>query len=176
MIKNEQQYHVTKSWAERLETAIAGVHQNQEQKKNDPDGWQILLESYQIQLESLQDEIAEYETLNAHDHSQPVVLHINEINELSNVLIKARIAFKITQKEIAACSGITEQQIKNHEEKDYQNASFVDVLAVSDVLGIKIQQGAVVAELYDFYKEKLAALRECEHLTPQISASPPHKS
>lgn len=160
MIKNEHQYYVTKSWAEKFERAIASVRQNEQNEKNDPDGWQLLQGSYQSQLNSLQEEIAEYETLTTHDPNQPVVIKITEVNEISDVIIKARIAFKISQEELAALSGITEKEIQQHEEKDYQNASFVDVLAVTDALGIKIEQGAFVAKLYEFYKEKLAAIRQ----------------
>lgn len=67
MIKNQHQYYVTKSWAEKFERAIASVRQNEQ---NDLDGWQLFQGSYQSQLNSLQEKIAEYETLTTHDTNQ----------------------------------------------------------------------------------------------------------
>lgn len=45
------------------------------------------------------------------------------------------------------------KKIQQYKKKYYQNASFVNVLAVTDALGIKIEQGAFVAKLYEFYKK-----------------------
>ncbi len=172
MIKNELEYSVTNSWVDKFERAIASLHQNEDKRKKDPDGWQLLQDSYQSRLDTLREEMAEYETLKAHDPSKPIVLKIDDINKLSDLLIKARIAFKISQKELAALCDRTEEQIKAYEDKDYQNASYLDFLAVIDALGINIKEGVFFAELYDFYKDRLAAIRQAEHLTPQIPASP----
>ncbi|MDF5732846.1 MAG: hypothetical protein PUP92_33845, partial [Rhizonema sp. PD38] len=84
---------------------------------------------------------------------------------LSDILIKARIAFKINLYELAVLCDRTEEQIKSFEDKDYQNASFVDFLAVSDALGIKIQEDKFVAELDGFYKEHLATIRQTENVS-----------
>lgn len=165
MIKNEHQYQITQSWAEKFERAIASLRQNEEKKKKDPDGWQLLQDSYQSQLNALLEEMTEYETLTAHDPNQPIVLKIDDINKLSDLLIKARIALKISQKELAFLCDRTEEQINSYEDKDYQNASFVDFLTVSDALGIQIQDTSFFAELYDFYKDRLAAIRQSEILT-----------
>ena len=162
MIKNEHQYQVTKSWAENFSTAIVSLRQNEDRKNKDPDGWQLLLDSYQSQMKSLQDEIAEYEVLIAHEPNQPVVLQVNDFNQISDLLIKARIALKISQKELAYLCDRTEEQIQNYEEKDYQNASFIDFLAISDALGIQIKEGKFFAQLHEFYKDRLTALRESE--------------
>lgn len=168
MIKNEHQYQVTKSWAEKFSTAIASLHQNEEKKNKDPDGWQLLLDSYQSQMKSLQDEIAEYEALIAHDPHQPVVLKVNDFSQISDLLIKARIALKISQKELAYLCERTEEQILNYEEKDYQNANFIDFLAVSDALGIQIQEGKFFAQLHEFYQDRLNAMRESYHLNAPV--------
>lgn len=168
MIKNEHQYQVTKSWAEKFSTAIESLHQNEEKKNQDLDGWQLLLDSYQSQMKSLQDEIAEYEALISHDPHQPVVLKVNDFSQISDLLIKARIALKISQKELAYLCDRTEEQIHNYEEKDYQNASFIDFLAVSDALGIQIQEGQFFAQLHEFYQERLTAMRESYHLNAPV--------
>ncbi|HAG82117.1 MAG TPA: hypothetical protein DCL61_13355 [Cyanobacteria bacterium UBA12227] len=163
MIKNELQYEVTKDWAEKFARAIVAVRQSEERRKTDPDGWQLLQDSYQSQLESLQDEIDEYETLIAHDPNQPVVLNLDDINKISELLIKARIAFKITQKELAYMCDRTEDEIKAYEERNYHNSSFLDFLAVIDSLGIQCQEGRFYAVLDDFYKDRLVAIRQSEN-------------
>ncbi|NER37515.1 MAG: hypothetical protein F6J93_26725 [Oscillatoria sp. SIO1A7] len=49
-----------------------------------------------------------------------------------------------------------------YEDKDYEQASFLDFMAVSDALGIQLKEGVYMAELNDFYKECLEAIREGE--------------
>jgi ribosome-binding protein aMBF1 (putative translation factor) len=168
MIKNEHQYRVSQDWADKFERSLASLRQNEEKKNNDPDGWQLLQDSYQTQLNTIKQEIAEYETIINHDPKELVNLTIAYIDELSDILIKARIALKISQKELAALSGLTESQIESYEDKDYQNARFVEAIAVSNALGIKIKKGNCVAELSDFYQEILAQIREESCLMQQL--------
>lgn len=168
MIKNEHQYQVTKTWAENFSTAIASLRQNEEKKNKDPEGWQLLQDSYQSQMKSLQDEIAEYESLIAHDPNQPVIVKVNDFNNISDLLIKARIALKISQKELAYLCDRTEEQIQKYEDKDYQNASFIDFLTIGDALGIQIQESKFVAQLHEFYKDRLTAMRESYHLNTPV--------
>ncbi len=169
MIKNERQYRVSQDWADKFERSIVSLRQNEEKKKNDPDGWQLLQDSYQNQLNTLRQEIAEYETITNHDPKELVNLTIADIEEISDILVQARIALKISQKELADLSGLTESEIKSYEENDYQNARFLDAISVSNALGIKIKKCDCVAELSDFYQERLAEIREESFLVPQIS-------
>ena len=109
--------------------------------------------------ESIVDEIEEYEALIAHNPNQPIVLRIDCMDELSDLLIKARIAFKITHQELAALCHLTTEQIQLFEDKDYQNASYIDFLAVANALGVEIVDGKFVANLDDFFRHKLADIR-----------------
>ncbi|MDF5731109.1 MAG: helix-turn-helix transcriptional regulator [Rhizonema sp. PD38] len=81
-------------------------------------------DSYQSQVDELKEQIAEYEALVNHDYHEPIVLKINDINHLPQLLIKARMAAKLSQKELADLAGLTESQIKLYEDKDYESASF----------------------------------------------------
>lgn len=65
------------------------------------------------------------------------MLEIENLDYLSDLLIKARIAFKISLHELAILLKCTEEQAKAFEHEDYQNASYVDVLAAMNVFGIK---------------------------------------
>lgn len=164
MIKNEKQYEYSKEWVEKFEHANRKLQANEEKRLQDPEGWQLLQDSNEALRQSLLNEINEYEILVGHDYCKPITLTVNSMNKLSDVLIKARIAFKINLYELAVLCDRTESQIKSFEDKDYQNASFVDFLAVSDALGIKIEEGKFVAEFDGFYKEHLATIRQTENV------------
>ncbi len=97
----------------------------------------------------------EYETLKTHDLRIPLVLKFENINDLSLLLIKARIAAKFSQKELADLAGLTEGQIQEYEDKDYETASFLDVMAVFDALDIKIQKGEFLVPLDTLRKTQI---------------------
>jgi transcriptional regulator with XRE-family HTH domain len=146
MIKNEQQYRQTQYWLQRFEQSLAELDSN-ENLKTDQLRWQLHRDSYQSQVNELKAQISEYETLTNHDCSTPIVLKIDAINYLPQLLIKARIAAKLSQKELAELAGLTAEQIQHYEDKDYEDASFLDVMAVFDALDIKIQQGEFLVPL-----------------------------
>ncbi|NER37513.1 MAG: hypothetical protein F6J93_26715 [Oscillatoria sp. SIO1A7] len=161
MIKSEHQYRVSTSLVEGCDRAIAGVERDEEKKKNEPYIWELHYKGAKAMKKMVLSEVEEYEALIKHDPSQPLVVNNPEnVQEISDVLIKARIGLKITQKELAAICYRTEAEIASYEEKDYQNASFVDVIEVSTALGIKLKEGVYVAQMDDFCQERLEAVRK----------------
>ncbi|MBR8837887.1 MAG: helix-turn-helix transcriptional regulator [Stigonema ocellatum SAG 48.90 = DSM 106950] len=146
MIKNDQQLRHTKEWLQRFEQSVAELDNNKSLKA-EPTRWKLHRDSYQSQVDELKEQITEYEALVNHDCHEPIVLKIDEINHLPLLLIKARMAAKLSQKELADLAGLTEEQIKLYEDKDYEGASFLDVLAVFDALDIKIQNGEFLVPL-----------------------------
>ncbi len=146
MIKNEQQYHITKEWLQKFEQSVAEIDSN-ESLKADLTRWQLYKDAYQSQVFEFREEIKEYERIINHDSHTPILLKIDNVNHLSQLLIKARMSAKLTQKQLAQLAGLTEEQIKLYEEKDYQGASFLDVLAVFDALDIKVQTGEFLVPL-----------------------------
>ena len=171
MIKNDLEYNVTLSWINKMGRAIAMLERDEEKKNNDPDTWQIHYDGVTSQRQDLQEQVTEYEALIAHNPNQPIVLQINCMDELSDLLIKARIAFKITQQELATLCDFTTEQIQLFENKDYQNASFVDFLAVANALGVEIVDDKFVANLDDFFRHKLAHIRLQNHLNGDMKAA-----
>jgi transcriptional regulator with XRE-family HTH domain len=146
MIKNEQQYHRTKEWLQKFEQSVAEIDNN-ESLKADPTRWQLYRDAYQSQVDEFNEEIEEYERLINHDFNTPIVLKIDDVNHLPRLIIKARMAAKLSQKELANLAGLTEEQIQQYEDKDYEGASFLDVLAVFDALDIKVQTGEFLVPL-----------------------------
>ena len=171
MIKNDLEYDVTLSWVNGMERAIAMLERDEEKKNNDPDVWQIHYDGVTSQRQDLQEQVTEYEALIAHNPNNKIVLQIDCMDELSDLLIKARIAFKITQEELAYLCDFATEQIKLFEDKDYQNASYLDFLAVANALGVEIVDGKFVAELDDFFKQKLAKIRIQNHLDDDYKAA-----
>lgn len=86
------------------------------------------------------------------------------LDDISDILIKVTIAKKITDKELAILTNVTEEQIKEYEKKDYQNASFDTVLEVADALGIKLQHCTVISEINDFMGEEIMKVRQTQHV------------
>lgn len=146
MIKNEQQLRSSKEWLQRFEQSVAELDNN-ETLKAEKTRWKLHRDSYQSQVDELKEQIREYETLVNHDCHTPIVLKLDDINHLPQLLIKARMAAKFSQKELADLAGLTEEQIQQYEDKDYEDASFIDVLAVFDALDIKIKASEFLVPL-----------------------------
>ena len=71
-------------------------------------------------------------------------LNIGSFNEISDVLIKGRIAKGWTQGDLAAELGIKEQQIQRYESTDYETASLARITEVFMALGLKLNSCKVV--------------------------------
>jgi len=138
MIKNEQQYHYSLDWLRRFEQSVAELDSN-ENLKAEPVRWQLHRDSYQSQVNELKEEIAEYERLLNCDDSQPIKIKVESLNKLPDALIKARMAAKMSQEELADLLGIDQQRVQEYEDTDYQCASFVEILEVSTALGVKLE-------------------------------------
>ncbi|MEQ8957349.1 MAG: helix-turn-helix transcriptional regulator [Coleofasciculus sp. C2-GNP5-27] len=138
MIKNDQQYQQSLDWLRRFEQSVAELDSN-DKLKAEPVRWQLHRDSYQSQVNELKEEIAEYERLINCDNSQPIQIKVESLNKLPDALIKARIAAKMSQEELADLLGIEQQRVKQYEDTDYQCASFVEILEVSTALGVEFE-------------------------------------
>jgi len=147
MIKNEKEYKYSQECARKFEYSIRALEQDEELKKKDPEGWQLSCDVKQSHLMALQAEIAEYDRLTSHDSHTPIVLTLDDIDYLPQILIKARMAAKLSQKELADLAGLTEEKIKHYEDNDYEDASFLDVRFVIDALEIQVQKGEFIVPL-----------------------------
>ncbi len=165
MIKNEHQYHVTKSWVDKFQQAIISLHQNESKKQKDPEGCQLIIDSYFAQIKSLLNEIVEYENLVSHNPETPLIISTSNVrlDDISDILIKVRIAKNITEKELAIIINVTEENIRSYEKNNYQNASFDTVIEVADALGIKLQHCTIVSEINNLVGEEIMKVRQAQH-------------
>jgi len=138
----------------RFEKSVAELAVN-ESLKAEPVRWQLYRDAYQSKVEELKAEIAEYEMLINCHQNQPIYIQVESMNKLPDALIKARIAAQMTQQELADILGISEQQVRQYEETDYQCASFGEILEVSTVLGVEFKSAIVRVDF-----EEIAAVKQ----------------
>ncbi len=119
MIKNEKQYRISKSWVKKFEDALFEAKQL---PKNPKQPWlrKGQIESLQVQIEDLQNEIREYEALKA---GKVKLAPLDTVSALPVLLIKWRIANNWTQKDLSKKLGLAEQQIQKYENTDYSTAT-----------------------------------------------------
>ena len=134
MITNERQYRLTKAWAERF---TQGAKATETGTNLDPDMRQLYRDAYESQVSELREQLAEYEALQA---GQIAVLELDSLAALPDALIRARIAARLTQKQLAARLGLKEQQIQRYEATRYSGVSLERVQAVADALGVRIHE------------------------------------
>lgn len=132
MIRNTRQYRITKAQAEKFELALAEFEESPTPRKGvHPKLIKAQREAIASQLESLQQELAEYERLCKSRQRQ---LDPDLVADLPQALIRARIAAGLSQRELAERLGLKEQQIQRYEATNYETASLKRVLEVARAL------------------------------------------
>ncbi len=132
MIKNERQYKITKAQADRFSGTLERLEMDAGEGANvHPLIAKARRDAVRSQLADLEKELAEYEALKKGEFGME---GLNVVADLPDVLIKARIAQGLTQKELADRMGLKEQQIQKYEASDYASASFARIREVADAL------------------------------------------
>lgn len=137
MITNERQYRITKNKAKRFVDALKDF-EAQAAERTDIDPRLVLAEreALEAQLGVLRGEVDEYERLREAGVSAVVVTSIDELPE---GLIKARIASRLTQRELADLLHLRTQQIQRYEAERYASASYQRLCEVAHALGFGSQ-------------------------------------
>jgi transcriptional regulator with XRE-family HTH domain len=142
MIKNEKQYRITKAQLARLQRSLIELAKSPNKDQNIHP---LLLEAEQeginSQIADLCSEIKEYEELKAGRYAIPT---LDAFAEFPMVLIKARIAEGLTQKELGERLGLKEQQIQKYESTGYASASLSRVREVAEALRIKLTDDLII--------------------------------
>ncbi len=142
MITNERQYRITKKKAENFVEALKEFEAKVSERV---DVSLRLIEAerraMKEQLAALLKEVEEYERVR--DGGVPD-LEVKSIDELPEFLIKARIASRMTQRELAERVQLHEQQIQRYEAEGYESASFRRMRQVAHALGVGSQTRFVV--------------------------------
>lgn len=138
MIKNERQYRITKNQVDRFSRTLDHLRQQPAEAKDvHPLIAKAQKDALQSQLADLKKQLQEYEALKAGHFDLSA---LNAVAELPTVLIKARIAQGLRQKDLAERLGLKEQQIQRYEATDYATASLTRIKEVANVLGGEAHQ------------------------------------
>ncbi len=146
MIKNERQFRITNAQAENFRKAVSELQSKleKESEANKQLRLRLQLSAIASQLTDLEEALREYESL---QHKRNESLEITSLAELPSVLIKARIASGLTQKQLADKLGIKEQQVQRYEATDYAGANLQRIQQVIEALGVKARKQLFIPEV-----------------------------
>lgn len=132
MIQNARQYRITKAQAAKFAQAVKEFDTHRSAHPGlHPKLIKAQRDALQSQLQSLQQEIKEYEKTKASKQPQ---LDLTKLNDLPQALIRARIASGLSQRELAIRLGLKEQQIQRYEATKYASASLSRVLEIAQAI------------------------------------------
>ena len=142
MIKNEQQYKLTRAQANKFAAAAADFANTQ-----DADFSPLRKKLYEAAMKSQHEELCqqleEYEALK---QGQVKSLKVESFEALPVALIRARIASGMTQKDLADILNVREQQVQRYEDTEYAGASFTRLKEVMQALGLSVREELFVSE------------------------------
>lgn len=130
MIKNERQYLITRTQVTRFKRTLKGLS---EEAGLHPLILKAQKEAVRSQLSDLEADLREYESLKAGKFK---LEQLKTVREIPTILIKARIAQGLSQKELAERLGLKEQQIQRYEATDYASARLSRIREVAGVLRV----------------------------------------
>jgi ribosome-binding protein aMBF1 (putative translation factor) len=143
MIKNERQYRITKAQATKLEEALAQViSASDEASAVHPRLRHAQADALRSQLTELHAQLEAYDALRS---QRQTAFAIESFEAFPRVLIQARIAAGMSQRELAERLGLKEQQIQRYEATEYRSASWSRVSEVIQALGLRVEDEIVLS-------------------------------
>ncbi len=129
MIKNERQYRITKAQADGLSRTLNSLGKRTDSVH--PLIAKAQEDALRSQVEELQGELRDYESLLSGGFEPD---DLQAVADLPTMLIRARIAQGLSQKDLAERLGLKEQQIQRYEATDYASASLTRIREVAGAL------------------------------------------
>lgn len=142
MIKNDRQYRITKAQIRTFEESLRDLADPKLTKGMDSTLLQAQTAAIESQREEMESDVREYDALRKGAH---VDLTIESIDDIPSVLIRARIAAGLTQKDLAALLSVKEQQVQRWESNDYAGATIPTLKSVMTALGVTTTKDLFVA-------------------------------
>ena len=144
MIKNERQYRITRTQAQRFAQTLRGLRERPEAVDGvHPIIAQAQVDAVSSQLADLEAELREYESVRAGEFRMDT---LRVVADLPALLIKARISQGLSQKELADRLGLKEQQVQRYEATDYATAKWSRIREVASAFGIDLSNPASPVE------------------------------
>ena len=133
MIMNERQYGVTKSQLAKLESVLA-LSKEAGKGKMDPKIYRAMIAGIESQMAELQQDLRKYEEL-----MKGKQLRLPSVNDLGTLIIKGRIARRLTQEALAKRIGVATQQVQRYEATRYRSAGLARILMIMKALDLDFQ-------------------------------------
>ena len=144
MIKNDRQYRISRAQANRFSQALRRFRdEGADQFGPHARMRDVQVDALRSQLSDLEAEIREYEALKAGNFAFE---QLNGVSELPKLLIRARIASGLSQRDLADRLRLKQQQIQRYEASDYASASFTRIREVVSALGIEVDETLLAEE------------------------------
>jgi HTH-type transcriptional regulator / antitoxin HipB len=142
MILNERQYSISKTHLREFQDAYAEVnaYDTSAADLNEQMRHQLHLDAINSQIETLEQEIQEYQKLKT---GKITKLKLDSLAQLPEALIKARVIRDLTQEQLGELLGLKAQQIQRYEATLYAGASLTKILAVQKALNIEIKEEVI---------------------------------
>lgn len=136
MITNERQYRITKSQIYNLTKVTKGFYlEDTTRPVSSISLAAVELEALKSEIEVLSKQLFDYEALKL---GAVNVFKANSLQELPMLLIQARIAQGLTQRQLANKLELKEQQIQRYESEVYASANIRRLAEIAKVLNLKI--------------------------------------
>lgn len=138
MITNERQYRITRSQLEKFKKTLDSLDIKEAIKRGKPTQLaKAELNALQSEIENLTLQVREYESLKS---GEVEILKAFTLEELPEILIRARIAKGLSQSKLAELLGLKEQQIQRYESEEYAMASLSRLVEIANVLELNISE------------------------------------
>ena len=131
MISTDHQLSVAKEWLAKFEHNIEVLKKS---AATDPIA-AFQLKSARSSAEDLEEEIAEYNALVA---GKVRDFEVATLEDLPLVLVKARIARRLSQSDLAEMLGVKPQQVQRWESQGYEKAAFSTLARIASVLRVSL--------------------------------------
>jgi len=146
MITNERQFRISKAQLEKLRSSAAAFNIHEAAKRSSSS---VLahaeLAALQSQIDELAEQVSDYEALQSGAVS---ILKAQGLSELPKILIKSRIARRLSQRDLAEMLGLKEQQIQRYESEEYATANLRRLAEVAEALNLNISEVAELSQIH----------------------------
>ena len=142
MITNERQYRITKAALKRFEDGLAALQAAGPGPDVHPRIHEAMIEANESQRDELREELERYDDLRSGRVAQRT---LNSLRELPIALIEARIAARLTQRELAKRLGVPEQQVQRWEANSYSGVAIDRLQEIADALQLQVLETVTYA-------------------------------
>jgi DNA-binding XRE family transcriptional regulator len=142
MITNERQYRITKAGLKRFEDGLAALKASAPGPDVHLRIHEAMIEANESQRDELREELERYDDLRSGRVAQRT---LNSWRELPIALIEARIAARLTQRELAKRLGVPEQQVQRWEANSYSGVAIERLQEIADALQLQVLETVTYA-------------------------------